>query len=1085
MRTKFSGILTLLLAFVVQITFAQEKTVTGTVTDGDGLPLPGVNVLLEGTSTGTQTDFDGMYSIEASEGDVLEFSYVGFQSQSIEIGTASTYDISMAAGNELDEVIVTGYSATTKQSFTGTATKIDAEKLSRKSVADISQALAGEAAGVRVINTSGQPGTSAAVRIRGLGSINGSTQPLYIVDGAPFLGDISAINPSDIESTTILKDAQATAIYGSRGANGVIVINTKRGRSGHQTIEVETRTGINVNLLPRYDVIESPERYIALSWEGLKNNALIGDSPNPINYANENLFSNVGISPKYNLWNVDNGAELIDPNTGMVRPGVTRKYNPEDWEDYAFQASNRQQADLRISGGNEKSSYYTSFGYLKDEGYSINSDYERLTSRLNITHQVTDWLTGSANIGYTYSDQNAGGQTEDSGSVFWFVDNIPPIYPLFLRDENGNILKDNIYGGNQYDYGEGRGFGALTNSIADANFNRNNTKKHELNTNFFFQIDFTDYLQLETRFGSQYYNSSYDNLTNPFYGSAANGTLGGSIYKEKEELFNYNFLQLLRFNKSFGNHSLQALVAHEANSSETKFIYGGRNQIVDPNTPEWNNAVVYSSMGSYTQAYTLESYFGQINYDFKNKYFLSGTLRRDGSSRFTEGNRWGTFGAIGLAWLISEESFMDNQNIFTSLKLKTSYGLIGEQGGFVEEDGTIPSSEIYYPGYDLNSVDNLNDELALSFYNKGSRNLTWEKSKMFQVGTEMRLFDKINLDIDYYNKLTDDLLFERRVAPSLGYAIVNVNDGELQNSGIEFTLNSDIIKNDDFTLNFSVNGEIIQNELKKMPIDPTTGSQKILDIQGIYGRSAGHSIYDFYMREWAGVDPETGSALWNQYYHDANGNGSLDSNEETISSLTQWENQNPGLKNEVSSTTTTVYQNATQKYVNKSAIPDLRGAFNLAAQYKNFSLSVQFLYSIGGYSYDGAYARLMSMRGKVGNNGWHKDILNRWQKPGDITDVPRITSDLSSDANFASTSTRFITKSDYLALNNIRLGYELSPNYFEKIGLDKINIFATGDNLWLLSERDGFNPSTSINGASDTYRYSPLSTFTVGINAKF
>ncbi|MGO3706798.1 MAG: SusC/RagA family TonB-linked outer membrane protein [Mesonia hippocampi] len=1084
MRTKFSGILTLLLAFVVQIGFAQQKTISGTVTDDSGLPLPGVNVLIKNTSSGTQTDFDGNYSISANQGDILEFSYVGFTSQEIKVGASNNISVSLKAGEALEEVIVTGYGTSTKRSFTGTATKIDAENIERKNVADVSQALSGEVAGVRVINTSGQPGESARIQIRGIGSVNGNTAPLYIVDGVPFNGNISAINPADIASTTVLKDAQATAIYGSRGANGVILINTKKGKSGRGNIEIETKTGVNVNLLPRYDVITSPEQYIGLGWEGLYNSAVIGGANHDaaIGYANDNLFGRAGISAKYNMWNVANGGELIDPETGMVRPNVTRKYNPENWEDHAFQASNRQETNLKISGGSDNSSYYASFGYLDDEGYSLKSDYERFSTRLNINHDITDWLSGTANIGYTKSEQNTGGQSSDSGSIFWFVDNIPSIYPLFLRDENGDKVADPVFGGYQYDYGEGRGFGALTNAIADTRYDIKNRNTHEINTNVFFDVTFTDYLSFETRFGTQYYNSAYNDMNNPFYGSSASS--GGSIYKTKTELFTYNFLQLLRFNKSFGDHTIEALAAHESNKYERNYLSAYKNDIVLQNVPEFNNAVVQSApASSYKLEYALESYFAQVNYDYDDKYFLSGTIRRDGSSRFLGDNKWGTFGALGAAWMITNENFMSNQGIFNTLKLKGSYGLIGEQGGFVDADGT-PEIYSYYPGYNVNNINNLGNQLALTPGSRGNKDLTWETSKMWQIGVEMRLFDRVNLDVDYYNKRTEDLLFKMRTAPSQGYAIFNVNDGEILNQGIEFNLGAELVKTQDFKLNLNINGEMFSNEMKSLPFDPSTNAEKIIDVQGAYAYSRGHSIYDYYLREWAGVDPETGAGQWNQYYHDTNGNGQVDEGE-GIASLTKWQKDNPDIANQVSKTTTTQYSNATTKYVGKSALPDIRGAFNLSAQYKRFSVSAQFLYSIGGYAYDNVYAGLMSMRGQIGGNNYHKDILNRWQEPGDITDIPRISSNSASDANLSSSSTRFLTKADYLSLNNIRINYDVNPDYFKNIGLAQLSIFASGDNLWLATKRDGFNPSTSISGSSSSYRYSPLSTFTIGVRAKF
>ena len=860
MKRRLNGILTLLLALVVQITFAQEKTVTGSVVDEEGLPLPGVNVIVKGTNNGTQTDFDGNYSITAGEGQSLVFSYVGFTTQEKLIGAENKIDIVLNIDTgTLQEVVVVGYGTATKQSFTGTATKVDGEVLNRKSVANVSQALAGEAAGVRVINTSGQPGTEATIRIRGIGSVNGNRDPLYVVDGVPFNGSISSINPADIESTTILKDAAATAIYGARGANGVIVINTKDGKAGQSYVEVEVKSGQNFQLLPRYNTIKSPEKYIELSYESIANEGQYGYDSDPTEWANAYFFSRYGIAAKYNMWGVP-ASDLIDPATGKVREGVTRQYNPENWEDYAFQSSNRTETNLRMSGGSEKSTYYASVGYLNDVGYAINSDFKRYSARLNVTHKVKDWLSGSMDLGYSLSKSNQNGQSEDSGSVFWFSDNIPPVYPLFLRDENGDFVEDPIFGGHQYDYGNGRGFGALTNAIADAHYDVDHTTRHEINGNGQLKARIMDGLNFETRFGMQYYNSSYDNQNNPFYGSAAQQN--GSIYKEKNELFSYNFLQLLRYNKSFGDHTIEAFVAHEANSWERKTIWGSMSNLVVADGLELNNGVVSTPPGSYIRDYTLESFFGQFNYDFNDTYFLSGTIRRDGSSRFLPGNKWGTFGSVGAAWVLSNEDFMADQNLFSNLKLKTSYGKIGEQAGVG-----------YYPGYDLFDVNNLNDEISLLFDTKGNPDLTWETSKQYQAGVEFGLGKVLDASIDYYVKNTDNLIFDRRVAPSVGYAILTVNDGKLRNSGLEFDLTGHIISKGDLFLDLSVNGEVVKNELLQMPIEPATGEKKALDIAGYYGRAKGHSIYDFYLREWAGVDTETGVAMWNQYFDDANGNG--------------------------------------------------------------------------------------------------------------------------------------------------------------------------------------------------------------------
>ncbi|WP_233701985.1 TonB-dependent receptor plug domain-containing protein [Kaistella palustris] len=436
--------------------------------------------------------------------------------------------------SDLDEVIIVGYTAVKKEDYTGSVSRVGNEEISKKNVSNVAQALTGEAAGVRVITGSGQPGSEPSIRIRGFGSVSGNREPLYVLDGVPFNGNVSAINPDDIESMTVLKDATATAIYGSRGANGVVLIQTKKGRSGKDVVTIETKIGFNSPLIPRYDVIRSPEQYIGLSWEALYNQGRLSGSADPVGYANTRLFSSAGIRPNYNMWDA-NAAQLIDPATHMVRDGVARKYTPEDWRDYGFQTAIRSETNLSISGGEGKTTYYSGIGYLKDEGYSINSKYERYSGRLNVSHQAKSWLKGEFNMGYAYSDTNRNGQTADSGSIFWFADNIPSIYPLYLRDAQGNFVADPYYGGNQFDYGNGRGFGALTNAIADATYDLDNRKKHEINANFFLKADITKGLSLETRLGGQYFNNSRNDYSNPYYGSSA--PQFGSLYKVRTELF--------------------------------------------------------------------------------------------------------------------------------------------------------------------------------------------------------------------------------------------------------------------------------------------------------------------------------------------------------------------------------------------------------------------------------------------------------------------------------------------------------------------------------------------------------------------
>jgi len=1059
----------LAIAFIsIQVVNAQVRRINGTVTSSaDGSTIPGVSVVVKGTSIGTITNLNGSYQLDVpQDATIITFSFVGMRTLDLPISGNTVDAILDSDIIGVDEVVVIGYGTTTRQSFVGSIKTIKSDNIQAKSVSNISKSLAGEAAGVTVINTSGQPGTSATVRIRGYGSVNGNRDPLYVLDGVPFSGALNSINPNDIESTTILKDATATAIYGSRGANGVILLTTKSGRTGTSLIEADFKRGVNVSGLPRYNTIKSPEDYIALSWESKYNRGVALNNPNPVAYANANLFSASGINPKYNLWNVT-GAELIDPETRTVKAGVTRKYDPENWEDYGFQSSSRTEANMVMRGGNETTKYFTSYGYLHDVGYIINSDFKRYNATLNLESIVKPWLTTSAKLAYSGSETNNNGQSTDSGSIFWFVDNMPPIFPLFLRDENGKIVQDPIFKGNQYDYGVGRSFGGLTNSIADAKYNKLRTNANQVTGNFSWNIRFNKHLTFENTLGAQLYASKSNDLRNPFYGSAEKQ--GGYVFKTDQLLFSYNFLNLLRYKQSFGSHNIEALAAHESNAWERKLQYVQKSKMVHPDIDDLNNFVIVPAPPSgFTDQVRLESYFGQINYNFDNKYYLSSSVRRDGTSRFIGDNKWDTFGSLGLSWVVSNESFMQSLTVVDFLKYKISYGVIGEQAGVG-----------FYPGYNTFNVSNLNDQISISARDIGNPDLTWETSKMFQTGIEFGLGKFFTGAIDYYIKNTDNLVFERRVGPSVGYALITVNDGLLRNSGVEFDFSAQIINKKSVGLDFTVNGELLTNKLLTMPIDPATEKPKVLDIAGLFGRAKGRSLFDFYGRVYAGVDPADGRAMWFINYYDKNENGVMDTGE-AIASLFEYTTENPDHKIDV--TTTKSYASATQKYLDKSPIPKVRGGFRLDGRVLNFDISAQFIYSIGGYAYDGAYAGLMRNEA-IGNSNWSEDIKERWQKPGDITNVPRLSDNF--DTNIGSGQSRFLTKADFLSLNNLRIGYNVPRNLISKVNIASLSIFASGDNLFLLSARDGFNPATHEAGTSDTYRYSPLSTYTLGVRVTF
>ena len=1072
MKTKFSVILTLLLAFVVQISFAQEKKVSGTVSDDNGLPLPGSTIIIKGTSSGVSTDFDGNYSINANVGDILTFNYVGYADQDQTVGSSNVINVTMLADTSLEEVIVIGYGTSTKEAFVGTATTIETENITAKANGNFSQALRGEVAGVQVVTGSGAPGSDATIRIRGTGSVNGNRAPLYVVDGAPYAGDISAINPADIESITILKDAAATSIYGSRGSNGVILVTTKTGKSGISNISVDVRTSINSLMLPQYSVITSPEEYIETTYSSLVNKGRLLGEANPNGWASDNLYGTTeGINNAYNIWDVP-GNQLINQSTGKFNSGIGRRWTPTLWSDAAFGTGVRQEANIQFSGGNDKTQYAASFGYLDDEGYTTNSGYTRYSTRINLQHKPKEWLRVGANIAFTGAQYNnssgSEGSAGSSGNIFALTTTTPSIYDVFLRDAEGTLVADPIFGGNQYDYGNefGRRAWNATNGIADSRYDVSRQNSITVLGNFNIGIDFTDWLSLDIRYSGQLGDTDSASRGNPYYGGNAGS---GFLSKSLSQNMNQNMNQILRFNKSYGELNVSALIGHESNENRFKNMNAAAQNAILPNNLDLDQYTIpFGRAGSYSTASTLESYLASVDVNYKGKYYMNLSGRRDGSSRFIK-NKWDSFGAVGLGWVMSKESFFPQDSFVDYLKIKGSYGIAGDQG-----------TNLQY-GWQIFFINQTPDG-SYSFTQSSTLanpDLTWEKKVKSQIGFESILFDgKVTLDVDYFSDNTKNLFFNQSLPGSSGSTIIQYNDGILLNSGIEINTNISLVQTEDFSMSLNVNGSKLYNELVEMPTDYFTGEDKILD----GNRSAGKSLYDFYMREWAGVNPATGQAMYNLYYDDMNNDGIFNSGDSAINSMTLYMDEFPGAN--VQKTTTETYSDATQKYVGKNNQPDFAGGFRLNAAYKNFDISAQFTYSIGGYVYDNGYRTVMNNRSLAGSDNFHTDVRNAWKQPGDITNVPRLSAGYNTDVQHNSTSTRFLTKADYLSLNNVRLGYTLPSDAVSKAKLENVSFYVSGDNLMMLSARKGLNPQTLIS-SSNSGIYMPMTTFSIGTKIQF
>ncbi len=1107
--------LTLLALCLFSVFALANKQVSGVVVDEKGEPVIGASIQVIGTTLGTITDIDGTFELSIpDDAEKIKVTSVGMQEQTLDAKRAM-HIVLKEHSEVIQEVVVTGYGNVTKGSYTGSAQAVDAETIDKKSPTEITKALAGEVAGVQVINSSGQPGSNATLVIRGVGSLNGKTTPLYVVDGMPYEGDISSIDPSDIASTTILKDATATSLYGSRGANGVVVITTKKGTSGDEgKIDVDVKYGANMRLLPLYDVISTPEEYVLMSWQSLYNyNAVVANSSNPEKSTNNMLFGGNGIPAGYNLWN-QKGSQLVylDSNGKPVfDEGATRRKgyeNLESWKDAIFRVGQKVDASVKFHGGTEKVKYYVSLGYLKDEGYYQASNYNRFSVRSNIDYEPKKWLKGTANIAYTYSDMNYPGQSGDGAmnNGFLYVNSIPAIYPVYLRDASGNIPTDPRTGLLMYDYGNDlmRSFGMGINPAGALRLDKENTAQHEVDAKGMLELKFGEMhkslkgLKFQLNAGMHFINSFSSDLTNPFYGDAEGI---GRIAQQSLNAFAFAAQELLTYNNTFGDHTIDIMVGHENLLVTQNYMYGYKSYLADPYSLSLGNAIKMNAITGNTERYSMDSYIAKATYSlFDNRYVLSGTYRADGSSRYAPGHRWGHFGSVGAAWGFTEEPFMESvKDWLKNGKLRISWGVLGNQ---------ISS---LYSYTDLYTIENVNDEIGYVWASKGNRDITWERSNTTDLGLELSVGKYLDFEFDYFYKLTDNLLFSRAVAPSLGYSSVPTNDARMLNQGIEFSFNIHAVDTRNVKLNIRLNGAHYKNKMLEMPIDYTDPDGTVHRQVMNGAMSVGHSMYDHYTAVYLGVDPTNGSAQYEGYsWNDMEARGvafgEYDSqtgsynyvrslHQEVVEKIMAATGKQAGEISdaEVSSyvaanltkQTTTDYDMAASQYVGKSYLPDLDGGIGFDLDVYGVTLSVATSYRIGGYGYDYTYMQLMDDK-QVGSMNWHVDMLRSWTPTNTNTDIPGIFNGGSQNSSYVnSASTRFLTSNSYFSLNNVQLGYKFPKKLIEKAKFNSLQLYVSANNLCIATARRGYNPMTSFTGSSDISGYSPLSTIMGGVKFSF
>nr|WP_262901390.1 SusC/RagA family TonB-linked outer membrane protein [Bacteroides cellulosilyticus] len=999
----------------------------------------------------------------------MRVSYIGMQTQ--EVGIKPNVKIIMKPDTEmLEEVMVVAFGTAKKSAFTGSATVVSAEKLEQSQVTSVTDALAGAVPGVTLTSNNGAPGASASIKIRGFSSLNAGNDPLIIVDGAPYSGDLSNINPNDVESMTVLKDAASNALYGARGANGVIIITTKRANmSGEAKVTFDAKWGANTRALKKYDVITDPAMYYEMHYGAMKNYYMnqmnMSDQAAWIE-ANNNLFgSNGGLG--YNVFTVPEGQYLIGQN-GKLNPYATlgrvvnykgRDYllTPDDWDKVGSRTGLRQEYNFSISAANEKSSFYVSLGYLGNEGITEGSDLKRLTGRLKADYQAKKWLKVGANMSYARFDSNSlgnNGSSSSTANVWAFTTQMAPIYPAYVRNADGSIMVDGN-GIEMMDYGSGINAGMQRPFIADANpiqdnkLNTRNAEGNALSGNAFVDITPLPGLKVTLNGTFNLDETRFTYVYNPYYGQF--DSTGGTVSKYNQRDYDYNLQQLVSYATSFGDNNFDILLGHEYYDYRLNYLGASKSKMFSQDNHELDGAVIDGQAAtSYKRRRNNEGYFGRLQYNFDERIFGSASLRRDASSRFHPDYRWGTFWSVGGAWLINKESWFYAPWV-QELKIKAS---VGSQGN--DNIGDFRYTDVF-------DIINSDNKVGTAFYSKGTKDITWETNTNFNIGAEFQLWNRVTGSIEYYRRKTSDMLFSFSVAPSLGYSSYFDNVGNMVNSGVEMDFNVNILNTRNFTWDVNLNISTLKNRLTMLDPDKQISTEYAADGKGYKGYSSGNffiaedlPMFTWRMKEYAGVN-EDGESLWYRNTKDEEGN------------VTGRE-------------TTKTYADADYYITEETSIPKVYGGFGTKLKVYGVDFGINFTYQIGGKQYDGTYAYFMSSPSGSAGSNYHKDLLNAWTPENTGSNIPRFQ---LNDQYSAAASTRFLTNASFLNIQNINVGYTLPSRWTKKMAISSLRLYMSAENVFYWSKRKGFDPRQSYNETTNATYYSPMRTISGGVTFEF
>lgn len=1077
---------------------AQSKVVSGTVVSAaDDEPLAGATVMPIGGGQGTSTDIDGNFSLTVPDKvNELNVSYVGFNTRKVAVSSGKMTIKLESSENSLDEVVVVAYGTAKKSAFTGSATVISNDAIEKTQVTNVLDALSGKVAGLQLSNASGAPGSSSpTIRIRGFSSMNAGNSPLVIVDGTPYSNDINTLNTNDIESMTVLKDAASNALYGARGANGVILITTKRAKLGEAKVTVDAKWGVNMRATQDYDYIKDPAQYYETYYRSLYNyattapenvkNPNTGEDENigglgygadqAYIWANNNLTADNAYGLGYNVYTMPAGQYLIGTN-GKLNPAatlgrvVTNKgasyfVTPDNWLDETYKHSLRQEYNVSVTQGNDKSNFFASVGYLKNDGIIIaKSDFQRFTARLNADVQAKPWLKVGARGSYSHIVQNAmdseEGNSASTGNIFAAATGIAPIYPLYIRDAAGNVMVDK-FGNTRYDYGSGDNAGLKRPIFGDSNavdamiLDTNKVEGNNFNGAAFVEVRFLKDFKFTSNNNVNLQEMRQTTVTNPYYGQYA--TQNGVVGKYHTRSVDYTYQQLLTWNHKFGKHNVDALLGHEWFKTTFYYLYGSKSSMFDRGNEELAGAIIKGNANSYTTEYNNEGWIFRGQYDYDSKYFFSGSFRRDASSRFHPNHRWGNFWSLGGAWIISKESFLQDVTWLDMLKVKVSYG---EQGN--DNIGNFRYTNTY-------NIVNSNNMPGATPDSMGNEDITWEKNGNFNAGVEFSMFNgRFTGNIEAFYRKTSDMLMFFPLPSSFGYTGYYDNIGDMKNTGVEIELGGTPIKTRNFKWDVNFNMTWYKNRISKLPEDRKGQKGYIFKddfkLDPAYGYSSGNyfygegeSMYSFYTYKYAGVNKENGKALYYKNVYNKDG--------------------------DVIGTETTDDYTKASRYIVGTALAPVYGGFSTSFAYRDFDLSLAFNYQIGGKVYDSGYAQLMGTpydSSKGGNI--HSDMLNAWSPENPDSDIPR---NMFGQQYTNATSDRFITDASYLSLENINFGYTLPTKLVRKAYLSKVRVYLACDNVWVWSKRQGLDPRQSFTGGNNNTYYAPIRTISGGLTVEF